>query len=48
MQEEGYLSSNATSNPQFYNWTKVYLPYCDGSSQTSDIAEPQPVNNGTV
>lgn len=30
------------------NWTKVYLKYCDGSSQTGDVAAPVHVGNGTI
>ena len=27
---DGILSDNKAINPHFYEWTKVYLPYCDG------------------
>ena len=36
----GYFSSNATKNPDFYNWVKVYIKYCDGSSHTSNFMDP--------
>lgn len=32
----GFLSDNATVNPDFYDWNMVYLMYCDGSSFTSN------------
>lgn len=28
---EGLLSDSPLDNPVFYDWTKVYVPYCDGS-----------------
>ena len=31
----GIMSGNATQNPHFFNWTKVFVKYCDGSSMTS-------------
>jgi len=37
---EGPLSSDAARNPLFWNWTKVVLPYCDGTSQTGDADAP--------
>ncbi|KAL0392375.1 UNVERIFIED_CONTAM: Pectin acetylesterase 11 [Sesamum radiatum] len=33
------LSSNHTINPDFYNWNRVYVGYCDGSSYTGDVEE---------
>lgn len=27
----GILSNSNTTNPHFWNWTKVVIPYCDGS-----------------
>ncbi|XP_027935006.1 pectin acetylesterase 9 [Vigna unguiculata] len=32
----GILSNNATLNPDFYNWNRVKLRYCDGASFTGD------------
>jgi hypothetical protein len=40
MQENGYLSNDPVANPLFYNFTKIYLPYCDGTSQLGDVSEP--------
>lgn len=28
-QESGYFSDDPTINPMMWNWTKVYLPYCE-------------------
>ncbi|KAL0366372.1 UNVERIFIED_CONTAM: Pectin acetylesterase 11 [Sesamum radiatum] len=33
------LSSNHTINPDFYNWNRIYVGYCDGSSYTGDVEE---------
>ncbi|PKA59139.1 hypothetical protein AXF42_Ash001232 [Apostasia shenzhenica] len=33
----GILGSSQQSNPDFYNWNKVKVRYCDGSSFTGDI-----------
>jgi hypothetical protein len=32
----GVLSNNASQNPDFYNWNKVRLRYCDGASFAGD------------
>jgi hypothetical protein len=37
-----YLSTNATTNPSFHNWTMVYLRYCDGSSFSGLATAPVP------
>ena len=39
----GYFSNDPAQNPQMWNWTKIYLPYCDGGSQTGDVAAPIPI-----
>ena len=44
----GYLSNDPTQNPLMHSWTKVYLKYCDGSSQTSNLEAPSPVGNSTI
>ena len=48
MQEQGYLSSDPLVSPLMWNWTHVFLPYCDGSSQTGDVEAPQRSSNGTL
>ena len=44
----GYLSYLPAENPMMYNWTKVYLKYCDGGSQTGDVAAPVTVGSSTI
>lgn len=39
----GILSNNASLNPDFYNWNRVKLRYCDGASFAGDAV----FNNGT-
>eukprot|EP00252_Welwitschia_mirabilis_P014469 TRINITY_DN3179_c0_g1_i5.p1 TRINITY_DN3179_c0_g1~~TRINITY_DN3179_c0_g1_i5.p1 ORF type:complete len:242 (-),score=45.30 TRINITY_DN3179_c0_g1_i5:516-1241(-) len=33
----GILSDNPLQNPDFYNWNRVAVRYCDGSSFTGDV-----------
>ncbi|KAH6760810.1 hypothetical protein C2S51_017759 [Perilla frutescens var. frutescens] len=35
----GILSSNQTANPEFYNWNRVYVRYCDGMSFLGDTEQ---------
>ncbi|GLJ12703.1 hypothetical protein SUGI_0196240 [Cryptomeria japonica] len=35
----GILSSVQSENPDFYNWNRVKVSYCDGSSFTGDVKE---------
>lgn len=44
----GYFSSDPTQNPLMWNWTKAYLPYCDGGSQTGEREEPVTVGSSTI
>ena len=44
----GILSSNATVNPLFASWTKVYAPYCDGNSFSGAAAEPVQYNGSSL
>ncbi|XP_071730468.1 pectin acetylesterase 8-like isoform X2 [Rutidosis leptorrhynchoides] len=41
----GILSNQKNLNPNFYNWNRVYMRYCDGSSFTGDVDKVDPVNN---
>ncbi|KAL8201134.1 hypothetical protein R6Q57_012473 [Mikania cordata] len=41
----GILSNKQELNPSFYNWNRVVLRYCDGSSFTGDIEAVDPVQN---
>ncbi|VAI59791.1 unnamed protein product [Triticum turgidum subsp. durum] len=38
----GILSNASGYNPDFYNWNKVKVRYCDGSSFTGDKEEVDP------
>ncbi|RCV07968.1 hypothetical protein SETIT_1G287600v2 [Setaria italica] len=38
----GILSDTPDYNPDFYNWNKVKVRYCDGSSFTGDVEEVDP------
>ncbi|CAA0831889.1 Pectin acetylesterase 11 [Striga hermonthica] len=44
---EGMLDNNKTYNPDFYNWNKVNVVYCDGSSFLGDVEEVDPQTNVT-
>ncbi|XP_060209202.1 pectin acetylesterase 7-like [Lycium barbarum] len=39
---EGIHSKNKTANPDFYNWNKVIIAYCDGGSFTGDVEHVDP------
>ncbi|KAK1430795.1 hypothetical protein QVD17_13810 [Tagetes erecta] len=41
----GILSNQQDQNPNFYNWNRVYMRYCDGSSFTSDVEQVDQDNN---
>ncbi|KAM7525581.1 hypothetical protein LguiA_015483 [Lonicera macranthoides] len=41
----GILSHNRTYNPNFYNWNRILVHYCDGSSYTGDVEEVDPKYN---
>ncbi|GER46902.1 pectinacetylesterase family protein [Striga asiatica] len=41
------LENNKTYNPDFYNWNRVYIVYCDGSSFLGDVEEVDPQTNVT-
>ncbi|KAK4803303.1 hypothetical protein SAY86_001506 [Trapa natans] len=38
----GILSGNRDFNPDFYNWNRVKVRYCDGSSFTGDVEAVNP------
>ncbi|EEC73846.1 hypothetical protein OsI_08601 [Oryza sativa Indica Group] len=38
----GILSNTPDYNPDFYNWNKVKVRYCDGSSFTGDVEKVDP------
>ncbi|XP_071695734.1 pectin acetylesterase 8-like [Rutidosis leptorrhynchoides] len=41
----GILSNKQELNPNFYNWNRIAMRYCDGSSFTGDIETVDPVTN---
>lgn len=42
---DGILSNDKASNPDFYNWNRVKIRYCDGSSFTGDVESVDPAAN---
>ena len=44
----GILSSQAAINPRFWNWTKVFVPYCDGSLHQGSRKEGIDWNDTTL
>ncbi|CAH9137237.1 unnamed protein product [Cuscuta epithymum] len=43
--DDTIFSNNSDKNPEFYNWNKVWVRYCDGSSFTGNS---QKTKNGTT
>ncbi|XLS91574.1 hypothetical protein HN51_067582 [Arachis hypogaea] len=41
----GYLSNKQKFNPDFYNWNRIKVKYCDGSLFTGDIEAVDPKTN---
>ncbi|CAA6674630.1 unnamed protein product [Spirodela intermedia] len=41
----GILNDHGELNPYFYNWNKVKVGYCDGSSFTGDVDRVDPATN---
>ncbi|GKU95978.1 hypothetical protein SLEP1_g9265 [Rubroshorea leprosula] len=41
----GILCNRPQCNPEFYNWNRVKVRYCDGSSFTGDVAAINPATN---
>ncbi|KAL9247003.1 hypothetical protein vseg_020476 [Gypsophila vaccaria] len=39
----GILSNDTERNPEFYNWNRVEVRYCDGSSYVGDVEAVDPV-----
>lgn len=49
MQENtGYFSPDPAVNPLMHDWSKVFLPYCDGGSQTGDLEESVAVGGSHI
>lgn len=41
----GFFSSGKKFNPDFYNWNRIKVRYCDGSSFTGDVEAVDPKTN---
>lgn len=41
----GILSNKQKFNPDFYNWNRIKVRYCDGSSFTGDVEAVNPATN---
>ncbi|XP_009590665.1 pectin acetylesterase 8-like isoform X3 [Nicotiana tomentosiformis] len=41
----GIFSKSKSENPDFYNWNKVFVRYCDGGGFTGDIESIDPATN---
>ncbi|KDP28068.1 hypothetical protein JCGZ_19476 [Jatropha curcas] len=41
----GILNNRRQFNPDFYNWNRVKIRYCDGSSFTGDVQKVNPATN---
>ncbi|GAV89098.1 LOW QUALITY PROTEIN: PAE domain-containing protein, partial [Cephalotus follicularis] len=41
----GILGNNPKFNPDFYNWNRIKIRYCDGSSFTGDVQAVNPATN---
>ncbi|KAG6496370.1 hypothetical protein ZIOFF_044231 [Zingiber officinale] len=41
----GILGDNQKTNPDFYNWNRIKIRYCDGSSFTGDVEAVDPATN---
>lgn len=44
----GLFSDDSLVNPDFYNWNKVYVRYCDGGSRAGNVPSPVKVGNSTI
>ncbi|KAI5065154.1 hypothetical protein GOP47_0019849 [Adiantum capillus-veneris] len=41
----GFLSNSPSNNPDFYNWNRVYIRYCDGASFAGNAVYGMPVTS---
>ncbi|CAM6112340.1 unnamed protein product [Calypogeia fissa] len=44
----GMLSNSPVESPDFYNWNRIYLKYCDGGSFNGDVSDPMRVANSSI
>ena len=47
-ENSGYFSNDPLVNPMMHDWSKLYIPYCDGGSQTGDLTEPVAVGGSHI
>jgi len=45
---QGLLSNDPAVNPRTYDWTDIYVMYCNGASWTSNLSDPRPYNNTPI
>ncbi|RXH92566.1 hypothetical protein DVH24_033462 [Malus domestica] len=45
MSFSGVLGNKPKTNPDFYNWNRIKVRYCDGSSFTGDVEAVDPATN---
>ncbi|CAN6700701.1 unnamed protein product [Malus baccata var. baccata] len=45
MSFSGVLGNKQQTNPDFYNWNRIKVRYCDGSSFTGDVEAVDPATN---
>jgi len=45
---DGLVDPDQYYNPLFYNYNQVYLPYCDGTSFSSSLADPVTVGSTEI
>jgi len=44
----GILSNDPAQNPNFYNYSMVYMVYCDGASYSGNLEQPVVVGSQTI
>lgn len=44
----GIFGNKQATNPDLYNWNKVKVRYCDGSSFTGDVEAVDPVSRSSL
>ncbi|XP_070564855.1 uncharacterized protein [Ptychodera flava] len=45
---DGFLSNDARTNPDFYNWNVAYFAYCDGASFAGNVDKPVKINGRNI
>lgn len=44
----GMMSGDPAINPDFHDWSKLVVPYCDGASYSGDVSEPYKTSSGEL